>query len=89
MRDENTVAASIKSALLFQADVKTLWPPENAPVLLASLAHCGSVHNRKQFLHIIDQKLVKQSLISFLKDSESSAPSCNSLRKKLTKQIFR
>ena len=40
--------------LLFQTDVKALRTPENATVLLASLANSWSVHNREKFLNIID-----------------------------------
>lgn len=52
--------------LLFQTDVKTLRAPENAAIFLASLSNCRSVHNWKQFLHIINEKLVKQPFIPLL-----------------------
>jgi hypothetical protein len=52
--------------LLFQTDVKTLRASENAPIFLTSLANCRSVHNWQKFLHIIDQKLVKQPFIPLL-----------------------
>lgn len=57
--------------LLFQADVETLWLPENATILLASLTNCWCVHNWKQLLDVINQKLVEQPLVPFLKDSDT------------------
>lgn len=54
------------AVLLSQTDVKTLRMPENAPIFLASLTNCWGVHNRKQFLNIINQKLIKEPFISLL-----------------------
>lgn len=55
--------------LLFQTDVKSLWMPKNASIFLASFTNSWSVHNWKQFLNIIDQKLVKQPFISLLENT--------------------
>lgn len=55
-----------ESILLFQTDVKALGTTENTPIFLASLTNSWSVHNWKQFLNIIYQKLVKQPFISLL-----------------------
>ena len=59
-----------ESILLFQTDVKALGTPKNTPIFLASLTNSWSVHNWKQFLNIINQKLVKQPFISLLDNTK-------------------
>lgn len=55
-----------QAILLFQANVKTLRTPVNAPILLASLTNSWSVDNREKFLNIVYEKLVEQPLIPLL-----------------------
>jgi len=55
-----------KGLLFFQTDIKTLRTPKNASVFLACFSNRWSVNNRKQFLNIIDQKLVEQPFIPLL-----------------------
>lgn len=55
-----------KIVLLFQADVESLRPPEYTPVFLTRLTNSWCIHNRKQLLNIVYQKLIEQSLIPLL-----------------------
>lgn len=56
----------MKRLLFFQTDEKTLWAPEDTPILLARFTNSWSVDNWKQLLNIIDEKLVEQPFISLL-----------------------